>query len=187
MPRRNQGQKLKRNETRRNNTKVNRKAVFCLNHLQNTRPEIYKESVELYEYINAIYPNKHNLTKTILYQKTMQNRNVPLSTSIRQNREVIPKLEIPLITTRDQVKEIPQQKHQPAVTTITTQLPTISSEEMEALMLDLQQEPDIQSFFDEIVVDSHESRPKTLEEEIDDIIKSEFLAIDIELQNLFNC
>ena len=187
MPRRNREQNLKRNETRRNNSKRNRKAVFCLNHLKNTQPEIYKQSIELYEYMNHIYPNKHNLTKTMLYQKIMQNRNVPLSTSIRQNLEVIPKLEIPLMSIRDQVKEIPQQKHQSVVTTITTQQPTVPSEELEALILDLQQEPDIQSFFNEIDVDSHESRPKTLEEEIDDIINAEFQALDIELQNLLDC
>ena len=186
MPRRNQEQKLKRNETRRNASKLNRKAVFCLNHLRNTRPEMYKEATELYEYINTIYPNKHNLTKTMLYQKTIQNRNVALRTNTRQTREVTPKIEIPLITTRDQVKEIPQQKQQPAVTT-TTQLPTVSSEEIEAIIRDLQQEPDMQSIFNEIDVDSHESRPKTLEEEIDAIIQAEFQAMDIELQNLLNC
>ena len=181
MPRRTQDQKLKRNATRRDNSKRNRKAVFCLNHLRITRPEIYEEAMELYEHINAIYPCKHDLTQTMLYRKTIEGGNVPLRTSTRTSkREVIPRLEIPLIAMQDQV-EVPRQNHQSVITS------TVSSEEIESIMKDLQQDPDLQNFFNEIAVVSDESGPKTLEEEIDSIIMAEFQRLDMELQDLIGC
>ena len=181
MPRRNQEQRLKRNATRRDNSKRNRKAVFCLNHLRITQPEIYGEAMKLYEYVNAIYPCKHDLTQTELYRKTIEGGNVPLRTSIRTNkREVIPRLEIPLVVMQDQV-EVPRQNHQSVITS------TVSSEEIESVMKDLQQDPDLKNFFNEIDIVSDESGPKTLEEEIDSIINAEFQRLDMELQALIGC
>ena len=209
MARRNQEQKLKRNATRRDNSKRNRKAVFCLNHLRITRPEIYEEAMELYEHVNAIYPCKHDLTQTVLYRKTIEGGNVPLRTSIRTSirtsvrtskREVTPRLEIPLVVMQDQV-EVPRQNHQSVITSTVSseeiesimkdlqQDPssTVSSEEIESAMKDLQQDPDLRNFFNEIAVVSDESGPKTLEEEIDSIIKAEFQRLDMELQDLIGC
>ena len=54
-------------------------------------------------------------------------------------------------------------------------------------MKDLQQDPDLRNFINEIAVVSDESGPKTLEEEIDSIIKTEFQRLDMELQDLIGC
>ena len=189
MPKRNEEQKLKRNATRRDNSKRNRKAVFCLNHLRITRPEIYEEAMALYEHVNAIYPCKHDLTQTVLYRKTIEGGNVPLRTNIptsirtsarTSKREVTPSLKIPLLVMQDQV-EVPRQNHQSDITS------TVSSEEIESIMKDLQQDLDLQNFFNEITVVSDESGPKTLEEEIDSIINTEFQRLDMELQALIGC
>ena len=129
MPRRNNEQKFKRNAHRRDNTTRNRKAVFCMKHLELTRPEIFKETVALYEFVNNIYPCKHDLTKTTLYEKTVKGENVSLftvnndvltltNTATVNNRvqtststttshvDVIPVLNIPLI---EAPVEVPQQ------------------------------------------------------------------------------
>ena len=181
MSRRTQDQRLKRNATRRDNSKRNRKAVFCLNHLKIIHPEIYEEAMELYEHINAIYPCNHDLTRTKLYRKTIEGGNVPLRTSTRTSkREVTPRLEIPLMAMQDQV-EVPRQNHQSVITS------TVSSEEIESIMKDLQQDPDLKNIFNEIEVVSDESGPKTLEEEIDSIIMTEFQRLDVELRDLIGC
>ena len=219
MPRRTKEQSIKRNDTRRENSIRNRKAVFCLKHLRRTKPEIYNEAVGLYEHVNQIYPTKHDLTRTTLYQKFINGEYVPLrtdnynvqaptststttidrtaststatidrtaststatidrtaststtTTARKSHTEVIPILEIPFI-------EVPQQDH----------LDDISCDEMEFLMNDLQQDPALQMFFNEVDASSGESEPKTLEEEIDTIINAEFQKLDAELQTLFGC
>ena len=178
MPRRNEEQRIKRNETRRNLKKLSRKAIFCLDHLQITHPDIHKEATDLYDFINSIYPHKHNLTKTALYRKTIQNTNVKrqainhaaMRRNTSQSREVQPRLEIPLMpsttTTRDQPEEADQ--------------------EIQSIIADLQQDPDLKSFFNEMEVCGSEVPAKTLEEEIDAIIQAEFQSLRAEFQDLTN-
>ena len=230
MPRRTKEQSIKRNATRRENSIRNRKAVFCLKHLKITKPEIYNEAVGIYEHVNSIYPTKHDLMRTTLYQKIINGEVVALradnynvqtptstytttndrtaststatidrtaststatidrtaststatndrtaststTTTARKSRtEVFPILEIPFI-------EVPQQDH----------LDDISCDEMEFLMNDLQQDPALQMFFNEVDVSSGESEPKTLGEEIDNIINAEFQKLNVELQALYGC
>ena len=184
MPRRNEQQRIKRNETRRNLKKLSRKAIFCMDHLRIIHPDIHKEATELYEYINSIYPHKHNLTKTALYQRSIQSRHVKEQV-IKQSREVNPRLEIPLmsLTTRGQSKEPSQQQQQQQQQQRQT---TATDEEIAEIIRDLQQEPDLKRFFNQIEVGGSEPRPKTLEEEIDAIIQAEFQALDVEFQDLTN-
>ena len=89
------------------------------------------------------------------------------TTARKSHTEVFPILEIPFI-------EVPQQDH----------LDDISCDEMEFLINDLQQDPALQMFFNEVDISSGESEPKTLEEEIDTIINAEFQKLDAELQPL---
>ena len=208
MPKRTKDQMIKRNAKRRENSIRNRKAVFCLKHLRRTKPEIYNEAVGLYEHINLFYPTKHDLARTTIYQKFINGEYVPFrtdnynvqaptststatidrtaststatidrtaststaTTARKSHIEVFPMLEIPFI-------EVPQQEH----------LDDLSSNEIEFLMNDLQQDPDLEKFFNEVVVSSSESEPKTLEEEIDNIINAEFQKLDAELQALIGC
>ena len=71
MPKRNEEQRQKRNETRRKLKKLSkkRKLLFaCIAELRN--PDVYKEASDLYEFLNSLYPNKHDLTRTEIYQQT---------------------------------------------------------------------------------------------------------------------
>ena len=215
MPRRNNEQRIKRNETRRNLKKLSRKAIFCLEHQRITRPDMYKEATELYEYLNALHPHKHNLTKTAVYQRSIQNisvkervlkhaaecRKTGQSREVQprleipgQSREVQPRLEIPLMsseaseTTCDQAKITKETSQEQATVTDVErqQLLTISPEEIDMLIKDLHQEPALKSFFNEIEVCGSEARQKPLEEEINKIIQDEFEALGADLQDLIN-
>ena len=206
MPKRNEQQRTKRNETRRKLKKLSRKAIFCLQHSRITQPDIFKEASELYEYLNTLYPHKHDLTKTAVYQRSIQNKSVKEqvlkhATECRntgQSREVQPMLEIPLMplkssttTTHDQAKITKETSQEQATVTDVErqQLPTISPEEMVMLIKDLEQDPNIKYFFNDqfnIEVCGPEPKHKSLEEEINQIIQQEFEAIGADLQDLIN-
>ena len=202
MPRRNNEQKLKRNAHRRDNTMRNRKAVFCMKHLELTRPEIFKESVALFEFVNNIYPSKHDLTKTTLYEKTVKGENMSLftanndvltSTSTTTSHvDVIPVLNIPLIEAPVEVPlqnqggiEI-QQNHENERDSLVDDLfqNNLNGDEMESLMDGLMKDPDLRNFFSEVEVSSNEIQPMTVDEEIDAIINEQIQKIDAEFKKL---
>ena len=256
MPRRNDNQKVKRNATRRENTTRNRKAVFCLKHLEITNPEILNKTMEIFEFVNSIYPNKHDLTKTTLYRKTIENQkldlrignhNVPISRSTAttdptNNFEVIPVLNIPLIERPrsnhqadieipfveglqqdieipfveepqqdieipfveepqqnlhdlpQDLHELPQDLHElpQDLHELSQDLQGLSQDlrdvilcdELGSIMDELTQDPDLQDFFAEIEVPNDGSQAKTVEEEIDNIIKEEFRRMDAQFKTL---
>ena len=202
MPRRNNEQKLKRNAHRRDNTMRNRKAVFCMKHLELTRPEIFKESVALFEFVNNIYPFKHDLTKTTLYEKTVKDENMSLftanndvltSTSTTTSHvDVIPVLNIPLIEAPVEVPlqnqggiEI-QQNHENERDSLVDDLfqNNLNGDEMESLMDELMKDPDLRNFFSEVEVSSNEIQPMTVDEEVDAIINEQIQKIDAEFKKL---
>ena len=71
MPKRNAEQKIKHNEARKNFTKQGKRAIFCLNHIKNSHPDIVKEANDTYDYLFRIYPNKRDMMKTDLYKGMM--------------------------------------------------------------------------------------------------------------------
>ena len=58
--------------------------------------------------------------------------------------------------------------------------------EMESLMDDLMQDPDLRNFFNQVEVLSGESRTKTIEEEIESIINDEIQRMDTEFKVLID-
>ena len=77
-----------RNVRRRDNTVRNRKSVFIMKHLEISNPEMFKEAEALYEYINKIYPCKHDLTRTELYKNQplfIVNNNPPINEATTSN------------------------------------------------------------------------------------------------------
>ena len=221
MPRRNDDQKTKRNATRRENTTRNRKAVFCLKHLEITNPEILNKTMEIFEVVNSIYPNKRDLTKTTLYRKTIEKHNVRKSgstatTGPTNNFEVIPVLNIPLIETpqsnhqadieipfvlepqqdieipfveepQQNLHDLPQDLHelQQDLQGLSQDIRDVTlCDELGSIMDELTQDPDLQDFFAEIEVPNDGSQAKTVEEEIDDIIKEEFRRMDAQFKTL---
>ena len=71
MPKRNAEQKIKHNEARKNFTKQGKRAIFCLNHIKNSHPDIVKEANDTYDYLFRIYPNKRDMMKTDAYKGMM--------------------------------------------------------------------------------------------------------------------
>ena len=218
MPKRDRQQLDKRNASRRKQKKLGRKGIFYMEHLQNIHPNIFTEVGELYEYLNTIYPKKHSLTKTQLYLKCIQDKNIKDKTIKytakcgNQTGEIRPVLRIPLIqmpSTSTITRETPQQTAVPVVETTLPQLPQLPSltdEEINGLLKDLQQDPDLRDFFQEdhsndAVVRSlgpdfeqvipiqkveEEVGPEILEGEIDRIIREEFEQLGTDLPDLTN-
>ena len=190
MPKRDEQQRQKRNETRRKLKKLSRKAIFCLQHSRITQPDVYKEATDLYEYLNALYPNKHDLTRTQIYQKSLESKTVKEQvrkhakqcTNTNQNREVKPLLEIALMPQTTKKETLQEQ-----ATDVGMQLPTLTIEEMDTLVKDLQEDPDLKHFFNvQFNTELGGSKSKTIEEEIDEIIQQEFEALGAELADLTN-
>ena len=190
MPKRNEQQREKRNETRRKLKKLSRKAIFCLQHTRITQPAVYKEATDLYEYLNALYPNKHDLTRTQIYQKSLESKTVKEQvrkhakqcTNTSQAREVKPMLEIALMPQTTKKETLQEQ-----ATDVGMQLPTLTTEEMDTLVKDLQEDPHLKHFFNvQFNTELGGSKSKTIEEEIDEIIQQEFETLGAELADLTN-
>ena len=218
MPKRDRQQLDKRNASRRKQKILGRKGIFYMEHLQKTHPNIFTEVGELYDYLNNIYPKKHSLTKTQLYLKCIQDKNIKDKTIKytakcgNQTGEIQPVLRIPLIQTPSTstiTRETPQQTAVPVVETTLPQLPQLPSltdEEINRLLKELQQDPDTRDFFqedhsDDAVVRSlgpdfeqvipiqkveEEVGPEILEGEIDRIIREEFEQLGTDLPDLTN-
>ena len=191
-----------RNAHRRDNTVRNRKAVFIMKHLEISNPEMFKEAEALYEFINKIYPCKHDLTRTELYKNQplfIVNNNPPPSineattsnnvqaAATKTRNDVTPVLNIPLIDV--QIK-IPQE-NQSSIESHETDPPVddlfpldFNNDETEMLMKTLMEDPDLRNFFNEIEVPNEEIRPMTVDEEIDMIIKEQIKKIDDEFNQL---
>ena len=87
MPKRNVEQKIRHNEARKNFTKQRKRAIFCLNHIKNSYPDIVKEANDTYDYLFRIYPNKRDMMKTDVYKgmmaiKTASINHTPNETDI---------------------------------------------------------------------------------------------------------
>ena len=218
MPKRDRQQLDKRNASRRKQKKLGRKGIFYMEHLQNIHPNIFTAVGELYDYLNDIYPKKHSLTKTQLYLKCIQDKNIKDKTIKytakrgNQTGEIRPVLRIPLIQTPSTstiTRETPQQTAVPVVETTLPQLPqppSLTDEEINGLLKDLQQDSDLRDFFQEdhsndVVVRSlgpdfeqvitiqkveEEVGPEILQGEIDKIIREEFERLGTDLPGLTN-
>ena len=194
MPKRNREQQDKHNESRRKFIKNGKKAIFCIDHLKVTHPSLVKEVFKIYDYLHELYPNKRNLAKTEIYLKEIKNKKI---------NKIEPVLTIPLL-----------QKKQPTSSTSSTEtarveeippvLPVLNDEETNALIRELQDDPDLKYFFqndqtNEVVVKScgpdldvfmptekpsEGIDPKTVEEEINRLIREEFDALGTDLPDL---
>ena len=226
MPKRDRKELDKRNENRRLQKIRGRKGVFFMRHIENTQPETYKDVSELYDYLNGIYPNKHNLVKTQLYKECIRSKKVkeqtfkyttPACTSTRQVKtkpvapactstrqiEINPVLRIPLMSATTTTGESSQ-------TTTTTPEPiditdtelSIADQEINILINELRQDPDLEYFFQDdpkgdammrsldlgVTIQKVEKEvgPESTECEIDRIIREEFEALGTDLPDLCN-
>ena len=202
MPKRNREQQDKHNETRRKFIKNGKKAIFCIDHLKVTHPSLVKEVFKIYDYLHELYPNKRNLAKTEIYLKEIKNKKI--------NR-VEPVLTIPLLQ-KNQPTSHTSSTETARVEEIPPVLPVLTDEETNTLIRELQDDPDLKYFFhddlmmtNEVVVKSCGAtgldvfmstekpsegiepktvQPKTVEEEINRLIREEFETLGADLPDL---
>ena len=226
MPKRDRKELDKRNENRRIQKKRGRKGVFFMRHIENTQPETYKDVSELYDYLNGIYPNKHNLVKTQLYKKCIDDKKVKeqtfkytasACTSTRQvetnsaapactttrHIEINPVLRIPLMSATATTGESSQNTTTtPQPVDISDMELSIADQEINTLINELRQDPDLEYFFQDdpkgdamvrsldlgatIQKVEEEVGPEATECEIDRIIREEFEALGTDLPDLCN-
>ena len=206
MPRRNRTQQDKHNESRRRFKKMGKRAIFCIQHIENTHPIIVKETYKIYEYLSELYPNKRDLTKTEIYQKELKNKkpievepmlSIPLiqtqrstsstqsqqSTSSTQTRQSTSSTqsETPVLTDEVEMKEMP------------IEIPVLGDEETRTLIQELQTDPDLNLFFNDEVLNQvtvtterkpEENEPISAQKEIDRIIQQQFEVLGNDLFDL---
>ena len=198
MPKRTRDQQNKHNEARRNFIKKGKKAIFCVEHIKSIHPNIVKEASEIYDYLYEFYPNKRDLTKTEIYQRELKNKSTASNGSQRategnkQVNQIEPVLTIPLLQTPLQ-PALSISTETARVEEILPQIPVLTDEETDELVLELQNDPDLRYFFkdepiNEVTLPSGKSpegtEPKNMEEEIDRIIRAEFALLGTDLPDI---
>ena len=192
MPKRDREQQDKHNAARRKLKQAGRKAIFCMEHIKTTHPNIVKEASKVYDYLQELYPTKHDLTKTEIYRNCLKNKPTAskvLQHATDQGSKLEPVLNIPLMQIPTSASGISTETVH--VEEIPTQLPILTDEETSKLIRELQDDPDLQHFFrDEpanqvtVSTSTNGTEPKTLEEEIDRVIREEFEALGTDLPDI---
>ena len=192
MPKRDREQQDKHNAARRKLKQAGRKAIFCMEHIKTTHPNIVKEASKVYDYLQELYPTKHDLTKTEIYRNCLKNK--PTVSNVSQHAtdkgsKLEPVLNIPLMQISTSASGISTETVH--VEEIPAQLPILTDEETSKLIRELQDDPDLQHFFrDEpanqvtVSTSTNGTEPKTLEEEIDRVIREEFEALGTDLPDI---
>ena len=199
MPKRNEAQKLKHNESRRRFMKEGKKAIFCINHIYQTHPSLVKEANRIYDYLYETYPGKRDLSTTDIYRKHIMDKqnnqleavlHIPLlpSQTISTQTAMAEMPSIPSVTgdneTSERMEAVSTQTS--TVETITPTLPLMTDRETVAIIQELQHDPDLGQFFkDEILC--HETVPagvQSPQEEIERIIREEFEKLGNDLPDL---
>ena len=163
-----------------------------MQYVQTRQPKLLEDATKLYDFLVGLYPGKHDLTKTAIYKKCIENE-ATINTTLQYAKEnentnkiLQPVLEIPLMPLQTpnettHTEEIPPQ------------LPLLTDEETNNLIKDLTQDPDLMSFFkgvqvDEITVATEKSTmetvPKSPLSEIEQIIQDEFNALGADLPDI---
>ena len=204
MPKRNAAQKLKHNESRRLFMKEGKKAIFCINHLNQTHPRLVKEACRIYDYLYEKYPGKRDLARTDIYRKHIMSKknqlevvlNIPLSRSQTSGTQTstteIPA--IPSVTSDNETtaQRPPEQMEasstQTSTVEITPTLPVMTDNETAAIIQELQADPDLSQFFNDETL-CQETVPEGVQllspqEEIERIIREEFEKLGNDLPDL---
>ena len=149
------------NERRRQTKKDGRKAIFCMKYIQLRYPQIHNEVCEFFTVVNQRYPGKRDLSKTYEFNHLKDQPGLVKNTMLLE-----PHLEIPLI---------PNNAVSTPTTTPTTteeEIPPfvdMESEEIDKIINELRQDPDLASVFDDIELQSvsaYTTIETTAEEEI---------------------
>ena len=167
MPKRTRLQQDQHNQRRREIKQEGRKAIFSMKYIKAKYPEIHDEACGIFSAMNERYPGKRDLTRTHEFNLFKQSPGLVKSTTTMLE----PHLEIPLIpsnpvsaptvtTTEGETpptidSPVPSNAFlTPTITTTTTEEipPAIDmpDEEIERIINELRQDPDLASVFDDI-------------------------------------
>ena len=198
MPKRTRDQQNKHNEARRSFIKKGKKAIFCIEHIKSMHPNIVKEASEIYDYLYGFYPTKRDLTKTEIYQRELKNKSTASNGSQcttagnKQGNKIEPVLTIPLLQTPLQ-SALSTSTETAHVEEIPLQIPALPDEEISELVQELQNDPNLRFFFKDEPINQvtlpcgkspEGTEPKTIEEEIDRIIRAEFDSLGTDLPDI---
>ena len=159
MPKRTRVQQDQHNERRRIVKKEGRKAIFRMKYINAKYPDIHDEACEFFATVNERYPGKRDLSKTHEFKHI---KDQPKNT-----RMLEPQLEIPLIPNNTVITPT----NDPTTTT-TEEIPPVidlENEEIEKIIDELRQDPDLASVFNDIElppVSAYTTVEYTQEEEI---------------------
>ena len=193
MPKRTREQQDLHNLNRRKLSKEGKKAIVCMKYIGIRYPEIHTEASKLYDSVYVLYPGKHDLLKTPEFKLATEGEGQKISM-------LQPILEIPLMSKTLATTTTPEE------TTRTDQTQEVpfafdaTNEEIEAMIAELRQDPDLVSIFNdfqfpEITVETEivqTQLPETIMEtpaqvsEIDRIIREEFMALGEDLPDIFD-
>ena len=181
------------NERRRRIKKEGRKAIFCMHYILSTYPEIHSKACEFFTTLNQRYPGKRDLTKTYEFNQLKDQQGLVKNTTMLE-----PRLKIPLIPNN----AVSAPTNDP--TTTEEEIPLfveMESEEIERIIKELRQDPNLASAFDKFDnieledVSAYTTIETTTVEEIPPLIDTESQEIakiveeiseDPDLSSVFN-
>ena len=170
------------NERRRIVKQEGRKAIFCMCYILARYPDIHDETCKFFTTVNDKYPGKQDLTKTHEFKQLKDEQGLVKNTMLE------PQLEIRLMSNNAVVKPT----NHPTTTTTEEEIPPVidsmESEEIERIIDELRQDPDLASVFNDIQlppVSAYTTVESTLEEEMYDMdLQLDFQALGEDLPEL---
>ena len=162
------------NERRRQVKKQGQKAIFCMSNIQLKYPEIHKQACKFFTTVNERYPGKRDLCKTHEFKCLKESPGLV---------ELEPHLEIPLMPNNSTVS---------TPTTTEEEIPPfidMESQEIDKIIKELRQDPDLASVFDDIelqstTVSAYTTVETTAEEEIPPFVDTGSEEIDKVIEEL---
>ena len=158
------------NERRRLVKQEGRKAIFCMRYIHAKYPQIHEEACEFFAMVNQRYPGKRDLTKTSEFKHLKDEPRNMLE----------PHLEIQLM---------PNNTNSTPTTIETTteeEIPPIGdmeSEEIERIIKELRQDPDLASVFNDIEVSAYTTVETSVFDDIENPdLPSVFNDMDLQIE-----
>ena len=168
------------NERRRVAKQEGKKAIFCMRYVLARYPDIHGEACEFFNIVSEKYPGKRDLCRT---HEFMQLRG---EQALVKNTMLEPQLEIRLMSNNPVVKPT---NHPTTTQEEEEEIPPVidgmESEEIERIIDELRQDPDLASVFDDIDVSACTTVESTLEEGMYDMdLQLDFQALGEDLPEL---
>ena len=143
-------------------------------------PEIHDEACEFFNIVKQKYPGKRDLTKTCEFKHLKDQPGLMENTTMLEPHLVIPLMPNNAVLAPTTMETTTEEEIPPVI--------DMESEEIEKIIDELRQDPDLASVFDDIEVSAYTTVESTLEEEIpsfDDMdLQLDFHALGEDLPEL---